>query len=141
MDSSDRIQYNGTATSIMMDWKFISGCTIGLLLLISGIVLVSRPVKRSASLQATVHSGNCDQTTCSYTASFTLNRHVQLITLTSSSLPVDGSTITLYYDLAHLSDISTSSGNYQIGGWICIGVGVLVFVLGILFSYFTHKTT
>lgn len=104
-------------------------------------------VTRSASLIATISDVSCGATSvqngntqysCTYTATYTLDGSGQsiLITTTSSTTNLNGTTITLYYNPADHSDISNSSGNYYLIGWICIG---LIAVGTIVWVYLAHR--
>ncbi len=144
--------YTGTAGfgAVMADLKAIFGCIIGLILIIVGLVLLFRKVTRSASLSATISNVNCvssningnTQYNCSYTAIYTLDQPNQTLSVTnniSSTILTNGSTITLYYDPTNHSDISTTSGDYRIIGWICIGLGILIAISVIVWAYLANK--
>ena len=144
--------YNGTAGfgAVMADLKAVLGCIVGLILIVLGFFLVFMKVTRSASLTATVSDVTCTspittnnniQFNCNYTATYTLDHSGQTISITTTSVtkPANGSSITLYYNPNDHTDISSSSGNYHVVGWVCVGLGILVAVSFILWAYLANR--
>ena len=146
--------YSGTASFgvIMSDLKAVFGVIIGIIFIAVGIYLIVKKVKRTATVDAVITTVKCTQIneksnndveySCKFDATYTIDG--KSMTKNLSSLPslqelVEGSTITLYYDPNHNTDISTDSGNYHLFGWLFIGLGLLVSISGVVWAYLANK--
>ena len=145
--------YSGAATVgvVTSTIKAIFGSIIGLIMLIVGIILVSKRTVRTEKVSATIEKIiKCNEIkedkkpstySCTFTASYTINNkeYINTFTTTGNIEKFPGEIITLYYDPNNTSDILPESDNFHILGWILIGISIFMVASLVTWAYVAYK--
>ncbi len=147
--------YSGAAEFgvVMADIRLIIMIFFSIILIIIGISILTRQVKRSAMVKGTITSVNCTEHISDgsiknkyYICTFSVKckigdkEVIPEFTQTTSTQYKLNQTINLYYDPNNFEDIDTYSDNYRIWGWIVIGVALFLVGGAAIWAYIVRKS-
>ena len=135
--------------------RFIIAVVISIILIIIGIIILTKPVKRTKIVSGIITSSVCTENNttvnntqkknyeCTFSVKYTINdqEFTKYNITQTNSVPYNiDQIIDLYYDPNDITNIDIFSDNYHYLGWVAIGIAIFIVVSTGIWSYIVHKS-